>query len=100
MKKILRQADVTAGNIQHIKVQRKRWYDDVAFKDASAAPDGAPTWAVSTSARNITTTTTITITTTTTSGNEGSTEGVSKGVLKEEEGRVPKEKEGRIVLPT
>lgn len=51
MKKILRQADATARNIQHIKVQRKRWYDDEALKDDSEQPDDAPTWAVSTSMR-------------------------------------------------
>jgi hypothetical protein len=33
--------------IQHVKVQRKRWYDDVLFKDDSIPPDDAPTWTVS-----------------------------------------------------
>jgi hypothetical protein len=51
LKKILRQADSTAKSIQHIKVQRKRWYDDEALKDDSEPPDDAPTWAVSTSTR-------------------------------------------------
>lgn len=35
--------------IQHVKVQRKRWYNDVLFKDDSIPPDDAPTWTVSSS---------------------------------------------------
>lgn len=35
--------------IQHVKVQRKRWYDDALFKDDSIPPDDAPTWTVSSS---------------------------------------------------
>lgn len=35
-----------AQTIQHVKVQRKRWYDDNSLKDNSAAPENAPAWAI------------------------------------------------------
>jgi hypothetical protein len=38
-----------AQSIQHVKVQRKRWYDDASFKDNSAAPENALTWAIASS---------------------------------------------------
>ena len=47
IKKVLRRADSIGDTIQHVKVQRKRWYDDVLFKDDSIPPDDAPTWTVS-----------------------------------------------------
>jgi len=36
-------------NIQHVRVQRKRWYDDASFKDESTPPDDAPAWTISSS---------------------------------------------------
>jgi hypothetical protein len=36
-------------NIQHVRVQRKRWYDDALFKDESTPPDDAPAWTISSS---------------------------------------------------
>ncbi len=47
IKKVLRRADSIGDTIQHVKVQRKRWYDDVLFQDDSIPPDDAPTWTVS-----------------------------------------------------
>jgi hypothetical protein len=35
-------------SIQHVTVQRKRWYDDKALKDPlSTPPDDAPRWVIS-----------------------------------------------------
>src|ERR1043166_6450830 len=48
-KKILRQADKVDDNIQHVRVQRKRWYDDALFQDESIPPDDAPAWTISSS---------------------------------------------------
>ena len=47
IKKVLRRADSIGDTIQHVKVQRKRWYDDVLLKDDSIPPDDALTWTVS-----------------------------------------------------
>lgn len=49
LKKILRQADKVGDNIQHVRVQRKRWYDDALFQDESIPPDDAPAWTISSS---------------------------------------------------
>src|ERR1043166_5484914 len=48
-KKILRQADKVGDTIQHVRVQRKRWYDDALFQDESTPPDDAPAWTISSS---------------------------------------------------
>src|SRR6266516_3500264 len=48
-KKILRQADKVGDNIQHVRVQRKRWYDDALYQDESTPPDDAPAWTISSS---------------------------------------------------
>src|SRR5256884_5722416 len=47
IKKVLRQVDSIGDTIQYVKVQRKRWYDDVLFKDDSIPSDDALTWTVS-----------------------------------------------------
>ena len=49
LKKILRQADKVDDTIQHVRVQRKRWYDDALFQDESTTPDDAPAWTISSS---------------------------------------------------
>ena len=49
LKKILRQADKVGDNIQHVRVQRKRQYDDALFQDESIPPDDAPAWTISSS---------------------------------------------------
>ena len=49
LKKILRQADKVGDTIQHVRVQRKRWYDDTLFQDESTPPDDAPAWTISSS---------------------------------------------------
>ena len=49
LKKILRQADTVGDTIQHVRVQRKRWYDDALFQDESKPPDDAPEWTISSS---------------------------------------------------
>ena len=49
LKKILRQADKVGDTIQHVRVQRKRWYDDALFQDESTPPDDAPAWTISSS---------------------------------------------------
>src|SRR2546421_3636407 len=46
-KKILWQADKVGDTIQHVRVQRKRWYDDALFQDESTPPDDAPAWTIS-----------------------------------------------------
>src|SRR3989440_3503773 len=48
-KKLLRQADKVGDTIQHVRVQRKRWYDDALFQDESTPPDDAPAWTISSS---------------------------------------------------
>src|SRR3989440_8698977 len=48
-KKILRQADKVGDTIQHVRVQRKRWYDDALYQDESTPPDDAPAWTISSS---------------------------------------------------
>src|ERR1043166_7741160 len=48
-KKILRQADKVGDTIQHVRVQRKRWYDHALFQDESTPPDDAPAWTISSS---------------------------------------------------
>src|SRR6059058_809373 len=48
-KKILWQADKVGDTIQHIRVQRKRWYDDALYQDESTPPDDAPAWTISSS---------------------------------------------------
>ena len=47
--KILRQADKVGDTIQHVRVQRKRWYDDALFQDELTPPDDAPAWTISSS---------------------------------------------------
>ena len=49
LKKILRQANKVGDTIQHVRVQRKRWYDDALFQDESTPPDDAPAWTISSS---------------------------------------------------
>ena len=49
LKKILRQADKVGDTIQHVRVQRKRWYDDALYQDESTPPDDAPAWTISSS---------------------------------------------------
>ena len=49
LKKILWQADKVGDTIQHVRVQRKRWYDDALFQDESTPPDDAPAWTISSS---------------------------------------------------
>ena len=49
LKKILRQADKVGNTIQHVRVQRKRWYDDALYQDESTPPDDAPAWTISSS---------------------------------------------------
>src|SRR5213082_2411109 len=46
-KKILWQADKVGDTIQHVRVQRKRWYDDALYQDESTPPDDAPAWTIS-----------------------------------------------------
>ena len=48
-KKILWQADKVGDTIQHIRVQRKCWYDDALFQDESTLPDDTPAWTISSS---------------------------------------------------
>src|SRR5881227_2091740 len=48
-KKILRQADKVGDTIQHVRVQRKRWYDVALYQDESTPPDDAPAWTISSS---------------------------------------------------
>src|SRR3989440_3629012 len=36
-----------SNTIQHVRVQRKRWYDDALFQDESTPPDDAPAWTIS-----------------------------------------------------
>src|SRR5438270_6175615 len=48
-KKILWQADKVGDTIQHVRVQRKRWYDDALYQDESTPPDDAPAWTISSS---------------------------------------------------
>src|SRR2546422_8759869 len=48
-KKILQQADKVGDTIQHVRVQRKRWYDDALYQDESTPPDDAPAWTISSS---------------------------------------------------
>src|SRR2546421_2540328 len=48
-KKLLRQADKVGDTIQHVRVQRKCWYDDALFQDESTPPDDAPAWTISSS---------------------------------------------------
>src|SRR2546421_2659186 len=38
-----------SNTIQHVRVQRKRWYDDALFQDKSIPPDDAPAWTISSS---------------------------------------------------
>src|SRR2546421_6956675 len=38
-----------SNTIQHVRVQRKRWYDDALFQDESTPPDDAPAWTISSS---------------------------------------------------
>src|SRR5204863_5545036 len=45
-KKILWQPDKVGDTIQHVRVQRKRWYDDALFQDESTPPDDAPAWTI------------------------------------------------------
>ena len=49
LKKILQQADKVGDTIQHVRVQRKRWYDDALYQDESTPPDDAPAWTISSS---------------------------------------------------
>ena len=49
LKKILRQADKVGDTIQHVRVQRKCWYDDVLFQDELTPPDDALAWTISSS---------------------------------------------------
>src|SRR5204863_7489859 len=48
-KKILWQPDKVGDTIQHVRVQRKRWYDDALYQDESTPPDDAPAWTISSS---------------------------------------------------
>src|SRR2546421_2165442 len=48
-KKILQQADKVDDTIQHVRVQRKRWYDDALYQDESTPLDDAPAWTISSS---------------------------------------------------
>src|SRR5213082_191124 len=45
-KKILWQADKVGDTIQHVRVQRKYWYDDALYQDESTPPDDAPAWTI------------------------------------------------------
>ena len=38
--------------IQHVKIKRKRWYNDTLYKDSSKPPDDAPEWAISNTYRS------------------------------------------------
>ena len=49
LKKIFRQADKVGDTIQHVRVQRKRWYDDALYQDESTPLDDAPAWTISSS---------------------------------------------------
>ncbi|PKY47385.1 hypothetical protein RhiirA4_421353 [Rhizophagus irregularis] len=47
VRKLLRCADGVGESVQHIKIQRKRWYNDRIFKDDSKPPEDAPYWTIS-----------------------------------------------------
>ncbi len=40
-------ADQVGEKINHVKVGRRRWYDDAKWKDNTKPPEDAPEWSVS-----------------------------------------------------
>ncbi|CAB5303766.1 unnamed protein product [Rhizophagus irregularis] len=47
VRKLLRCADGVGESVQHIKIQRKWWYNDRIFKDDSKPLEDAPYWTIS-----------------------------------------------------
>ncbi|CAB4375942.1 unnamed protein product [Rhizophagus irregularis] len=47
VRKLLRCIDGVGESVQHIKIQRKWWYNDRIFKDDSKPPEDAPYWTIS-----------------------------------------------------